>query len=385
MKRNRLVLFIAWVISIVIISFYGGPVSYGLFAMLTLVPIISLIYIFIVFISYKIFQKIETVSVVANHTVDYYFTLQNESPFLFSGIQVGFYSSFSEITGLDGKTEYELAPKNGIRIDTQLVCKYRGEYEVGVKHVIIQDPFRLFRFTFKNPEPFSTKVKPDSITINELKAGDRLVEMKRESMRNRNDMDVILREYVPGDPMKKINWKASARSGEILVRKDIGEEKGRLRIILDTFRWSGEPAVYLPIENKELELVLALSLYYVRKNIPVTLSYMQEGAVNLHLDSIGRYEDFYEQVSTIRFLEDYRPDELLASAGFDSEADSAIGTILVFHEWTESLSKAAAFLAEMGNSVDAYLVTDTEKEHPKGVARLREIVVPTNKDLEESL
>lgn len=65
--------------------------------------------------------------------------LMNEFPFAFAGVRVGFFSSFSSIKGLNDDEEYELLPKTGIREDTELVCKYRGEYEVGIdpKQVLI--------------------------------------------------------------------------------------------------------------------------------------------------------------------------------------------------------------------------------------------------------
>lgn len=43
-----------------------------------------------------------------------------------------------------------------------------------------------------------------------------------------------LREYVVGDNVKDIDWKASARSGKMLVRQYIAEKKHNLMIVFDT-------------------------------------------------------------------------------------------------------------------------------------------------------
>ena len=45
-----------------------------------------------------------------------------------------------------------------------------------------------------------------------------------------------LREYVPGDDVKDIDWKASSRSPKTLVRQYIAEKKHNLMIVLDTNR-----------------------------------------------------------------------------------------------------------------------------------------------------
>ena len=42
-----------------------------------------------------------------------------------------------------------------------------------------------------------------------------------------------LREYVIGDNIKDIDWKASARSGNILVRQYIAEKKHNIMLVLD--------------------------------------------------------------------------------------------------------------------------------------------------------
>ena len=127
MKRNRIIYGILWILSLVGISFFGGTVSYGIFVTLTFLPLVLLIYLLSVYIFFHIFQQIDNKHLVAGRMVPFYFTLMNEYHFGFCSIKVRFYSSFSDISGLDDDTEYELLPKTGIKKYTQLVCRYRGE------------------------------------------------------------------------------------------------------------------------------------------------------------------------------------------------------------------------------------------------------------------
>lgn len=55
---------------------------------------------------------------------------------------------------------------------------------------------------------------------------------------------VSLREYRPGDPVKHIDWKATARSGETIVRQYQDEYFSRYGIVLDTFNASGNNEVF---------------------------------------------------------------------------------------------------------------------------------------------
>ena len=45
-----------------------------------------------------------------------------------------------------------------------------------------------------------------------------------------------LREYLPGDPLAKIHWKATARHGRLISREDTWERSARLVILLDCAR-----------------------------------------------------------------------------------------------------------------------------------------------------
>ena len=152
MTRNRIIWFCLWVLSIVGISLRGGAVTYGFFTVLTLVPVFSALYLLAVYALFHIYQELENRYASVNEPVRYHFALVNEYPLQFVSIRVRFFSSFSSITDLDDATEYELKPKSRIEKKTRLICRYRGEYEVGIKEIEIEDYFRLFRIRYKNKE-----------------------------------------------------------------------------------------------------------------------------------------------------------------------------------------------------------------------------------------
>lgn len=152
MRRNRLIWGIVWIISIVGISFFGGTVSYGFFIAVTLLPIVSVVYLLYVYFCFHIYQELGTRTIVVNQKIPFFFRLVNEYWFSFVGVKVRFYSSFSTIEGLSDDIEYELLPGTDIKKETGIICRYRGEYKVGIKYVEIQDFLRLFKFSYHNPE-----------------------------------------------------------------------------------------------------------------------------------------------------------------------------------------------------------------------------------------
>lgn len=357
MWRNRIIFIILWILSVVGISWFGGPVSYGLFLLLTSVPVISIIYLLFVFWTYRIYQEIGTKNPVANHKIPYYITLQNEMPVLFTSIRVRFYSSFSDIEGLTDDYEYELTPKSGIRLETELICKYRGEYEVGVKRIIITDLFRLFRFSFKNSEPLRVIVKPDVVSIETLGKGIPTAEYLREAKRNYMQPDVISRDYIAGDSIKRINWKQTARTGKLMVRNEEGEEKKGILLIADTCRYSKDEHDYIPLENRVLEMVLAFALYYVRQGVPVSLATLQKNGELIYssIDNEAEFDRFYSLVSDISFDDRHTTEALavkIAEKDITSEQKNAIA---IMGRDDISSDKLIDYLESSGTAVDIYV------------------------------
>ena len=262
MKMRNWILLDLWVLSLAAISYYGGAVSYGIFWGITFIPVISLIYLIFVYFNLRILQQIESRNMICGQPMPYFFVLQNDSFCVFASISVNLFSSFSSVEDLPGDTEYELLPGDKYAFETKLTCKYRGEYEVGVKEIIMTDFFRLFRISYRIPGTIKALVLPKITRVSNLKSIDSLAALpQRTSLRERTEPDIVVRDYTTGDSLKQIHWKATAREQKLKVRNLTGEEKQGISLLWDTRRYSKEPKDYLPIEDKILETALAISIF----------------------------------------------------------------------------------------------------------------------------
>ena len=357
MLRNRIIFAILWILSLVAVSFFGGPVSYGFFFLLTLVPVVSLFYLLMVFAFFRIYQEMDSKNLVANHTAPYYFILKNEFPFSFSGIRVRFFSSFSSLSDLDDGVEYELLPKTGVKKQTSMVCKYRGEYEVGIKTIELRDFFCLFRIRFHNKETLRVIVKPNIVTLPALNSINLADVMTREASLHPTRADVLVRGYVPGDDIRYIHWKESAKTGELMVRQMIGEEREGIGIVLCAARPSEDEMKYLPTENKMLEAAIALSLFFTGKNTPVH-SYI--AAVKPSKKTALKPAEFramYEWFAATEFRSDWTEVSCLTPVFSSPELYQLKTVFLILNELTPALGKGIARLRENGISVVVYLIT----------------------------
>ena len=391
MKIRRGILAACWLLSLVVISFYGGAVSYGIFLGLTFIPLISFFYILCVFFCHRIYQKVGSRNIVCGQPVPYYFILKNESWFAFAGIRIFFFSDFSYVEKLPEEIEYELLPGEQYQFETSLVCKYRGEYEVGVKEIIITDFFRLFCMKCGVSEDRKVIVAPKLVIIDELKSVPDISAMLQRDDTWPTELDAVTREYAKGDALKQINWKATARMSKLMSRKPIGEEKRGVALIFDTKRYDMDPVVYLPIENKMLEIVLALSLFMSKSNVPVSYFYNRnDGMLKMRqgcLYGLGDIESFYEQVKELRFDGDSDMKTALMKVFHDGLLMDKAVVFFVLHQMDEEILKMTYQLAKNDTHVIYYVVTDEIMERFSSMIDpgRRIIAITPEEELEEVL
>ena len=358
MRRNRIAALVLFVLSLISISFKGGPVSYGFFYFTLFVPLVSFIYTIIVYLRFKIYQEIDTRTIVSGSPVPFYFTLQNEDYFTHSGVKTGFFSDFSYINGLDPEDEYELMPQTGIRKETLLVCKYRGEYEVGIKSVTVTDYLRLFSITFKNKETLKVQVSPRLEILNVLERPDMIVASSDNPPKDKKVPDILLREYIPGDDVRMINWKATARVGKPMVKTLTGEDTPSVRIVMDSYKYSEEPEEYLPLENKILETVLALTYYYVENGISVSVCLYNDRFTEHRIEGTGSFEEFYAGLSGFCFRKDNDMVKLIGGCEKETVPSPAESVVFVLHKWTDEVGKYSSMLSSNTVMQSLFLITD---------------------------
>ncbi len=388
MKWRRIILLLLWILSLVGISFYGGAISYGLFWGITLIPVLSLVYLLFVFMQFRIYQEIGSRIVVSKQPVPYFFVLQNETVYAFAGLSVRLFSDFSYVTDIETYKEYELLPGDKYTYHTTLICKYRGEYEVGVKDIVVTDFLRLFRIRYKNPGAVKAVVYPRIVRKKELESIREIIHMStRETVLNQTTPDVVTRDYVAGDALKRIHFKVSAREQKLKTRTMLGERKQEILLLYDTKRYSEKEQEYIPAENQILELVLALGLFFAEKNITYTVVHGQEGMRAKLVEGLEHFEQLYEETAHVIF--DTRENiNGLAKEWFEGRGHWNVETLIVVVQEPEGeLLRLLQILAEEGYTVILYVVTDKDISEyiRQSNDRMKIVAIPIEGNLEEIL
>ena len=388
MAKRRWALFGLWILSLTAISFFGGTISYGFFFGITLIPVISFVYLVFVYVFFRIYQKVESRDMVCGEPAPYLFVLQNDGYYPFAGVGIRMFSSFSYVEKVPENIEFELLRGDKYLFETKIICKYRGEYEVGVKAVVVTDFFRLFSFEYKIPSTIRAIVKPRITRVSALNSiGEILGVLQTERFNVGGEPDVLVRDYVDGDAIKNISWSATAREQKLKVRNRIIEEKQGIVLFGDTRRYSRQIEEYLPLENKMLEIMAALGIFFAEKNMAFTAWYGQNGIQNYRVGSMQEYNAYYESISKINFSETENIGQTmlkLMQGGTFSSCKVAFG---VLHEMTGEIMEIAVRLSELSTTVVLYVVTEEKYEEyvKQSNERIKIITVPIEAELEGRL
>lgn len=385
MKIRRFILAGLWLASLAAISFLGNPVSYRFFWAVTLIGPLSFVYLLTVVLRFKLYQQLESRSCVSGQPVPYFFVLQNEDRFAFVGIRVKMFSSFSYVEDMPEGIEYQLLPGDRFVWHTNLVCKYRGEYEVGVKEIVATDFFGLFSLRYKNPGAIKALVSPRCVRLHSSKTLDSLADyLLRESPAHDAVPAPDVREYMPGDDIRLLHWRASAKAQKLIVRNRTGEEKHGLAIFLDTRRFSQKQQEFLPVENKMLEVLLAVGGFLAGRGIGFSTHCLQSEMTEFCVRSPQDFEPFYQFCSHITFGKERAPQKALSQ--FESRLQGTGCSIFLFilHQPENEFFALTERLIRAGFGIVVYLVTDQKADFPNLSAneRRRIVTVPTQAPLE---
>ncbi|MBE5933447.1 MAG: DUF58 domain-containing protein [Lachnospiraceae bacterium] len=385
LKTRRRMWLIIWILSIVTISNYGGPISYGFFFAVTLLPIISFVYLIFVFSFFKIYQKLDSRDVVCGKSTPYLFILRNEGYYPFASVSVKLFSFFSYVDNMNEDTEYELLHGDEYTFETKLVCKYRGEYEVGIREIEITDFLRLFRLRYKVPSTIRALVKPKITRLSYLNSVDSINSLsKKDYVQAQTEPDVLVRDYVVGDSIKHIAWKISAREQTLKVRQFVGEEKQGIVILGDTRRHSKDMKEYLPVESKILEVLSSLGMFLAENSVAYTTYYSQGNINSCTVESLSGYQEYYNKLDKVRFNQSESFEVVMKELLEKGVLWNSKIVFCVIQQMNDHIMDMVNKLSQAGITVVLYIVTEENyDEYVKQSNERRKIItIPVEGELE---
>lgn len=156
-------------------------------------------------------------------------------------------------------------------ISYELTPKERGEYQFGALHVYVSSTIGLAmrKFSFeastivKTYPSFLQLKKYDLISLNQFNLQFGIKKMRR--IGNSFEFEQI-KDYVQGDHIKDINWKATAKRNQLMVNQFQDEKSQQVYSVIDKGRVMKMPFEGLSLLDYAINSALVISSVVVRRH-----------------------------------------------------------------------------------------------------------------------
>lgn len=356
MWRNRLILLLFIIGTCIFASFFGGPISYALFYFSLGIPVVAVIYSIYVYITIRFIQEVKGNMIIKEEPTDFEFCLCNENIVTFTGVQVRFFDDKSYLMNINENKEYCLLPGQRETVQTKICCKYRGEYSVGIQSVVVTDFLNLFCIQFPISSNLQISVLPRLVKWTK---GDFIYENEDEkrvyqSIHKEEEPDAQVRTYVQGDSLKKIHWKASAKSNQLLSRNYRAINKQQITIYLDLSVLKEEEMERVNIEDSMIEQTLSLVNYCLEERLSCTVIYEQGGPKQTGINNHDELDSFFKWCSKVPFISHVAMEDLFVLSR--NMQEEAAHHIFIIHKLTKEFYSDILSIASSNKKISIILV-----------------------------
>ena len=262
-----------------------------------------------------------------------------------------------------------LEPGDEVQHDYQLTCWRRGMYRLGPLVARWGDPFGLTERQIELAEPFEFLVHP-SIEAVQDRPLTRLWEdppiRPPVSKPWPSGMEFYgMRKYEPGDDIRRIVWRAYARTGELLVRESEQGITDKMTVILDNDRRHHSKGVISESFEQGVRAAASVGVRHLREGYSVTLEAnparlagpLRGGDAPMQfLDALARVDTADEGIA-----------DAITRLVYD--ARRAAHVVLITPRLTDDAASRLQLLLERGSSVlVAALLWDEESVDTLGIA-----------------
>lgn len=304
---NRIVYVILVIAALVFSTLYGGYIPELIRDTLILLPVLLILYLSLVYVRLRPRQSIGQHIPVKGYPINYTLEITNPDVISYNNIGIHFHDKVADISVSDEFRRISLRPKERVISEGQITCKYAGVYNVGVSTIDIPDFFNIFHIRYKLPRPVRVHVRPEKLVITAIRSSLLGGSGNRTSSTLSRASDYcggMVRDYIPGDSLKRIHWKNSAKMNK-LVTKQIDEvnEPGSA-LVVDTGLYKYPANDRIVVVDKILHIIVALVNSWVTEAMNTEVFYSYKNRIkSTYISETQEFNNFYDTCQDINFLE----------------------------------------------------------------------------------
>ncbi|QNU65303.1 DUF58 domain-containing protein [Ruminiclostridium herbifermentans] len=304
MKKNRITFIFLFLLSIIFKYSFGGFVPSFFFNTLLTLLFASIGYTIYVYIRIKFIQDIEKRIIVKGESLKLIVKLYNEDFLIFPYVFVSFFGSHSHFNAESYSQSLAITPFSKKEFVFDMECKYRGQYEIGISDIYIEDFLGLIRLKYKIPETKKIIVYPNIVYLSKFDIfSNSCSDSQNFSLGIVEDVNNIkdLRNYTYGDSLRRIHWKQTAKNNQLMVKNYQSTTDVNLNILLDLRHGKYSEDINIIIEDKLIEAVISVVHYYLFKNVAINYIYFDQKLEVLKAANQAEFDLIYKTLSSVEF------------------------------------------------------------------------------------
>lgn len=212
-----------------------------------------------------------------------------------------------------------VSPGTNVALEKMLVSHHMGRVEASVTQFQVKDWLGICSLRDARPKsgwvivgPTRVEALPDDLTASIEDFPDENETKKRGTDIN---PDYEIREYIPGDDLKNIHWKLTAKTGRTMVRERLATGREKINVLLALTKD--------PTENDALMASLhGLGLLLLDKGYPIRLCWLGQGnALQGHyLAEEGELANAIDEILSVSGMQEQGMAQTVMEAEYPGEA-----------------------------------------------------------------
>lgn len=341
--------------------FYAGFLSFTVLYLVLLLPLVSLFALLVNLLTFRIGESLNERVFVKGDKAMYRLVLGNESPLPIPYVAITMYMEGRILCSEMKSLNLSLLPFAKRTYEYGMPLPYRGRYSIGVRSIVFRDFLGLFFLRHQPLEPKSILVKPRirmqahrRIPAAMVSEGNELAGLFEPG----NDEMVDIRRYVPGDSLRKVHWKLTAKIGNPMVRDMRNELDNDILLVLDVTMAPEQSGETLLLEDCLIEECVSQTEYLLARSLPARLCFWREEPVVLRAVTPGDFQKAYDLLSEVKFNQTGRFEDILDNF-LDTGRHRSLVYLFTVH-LTNGLIEKAIALRHRGYDLELFYLLPPE-------------------------
>jgi uncharacterized protein (DUF58 family) len=263
----------------------------------------------------------------------------------------------------DASGSVEIAPRPFafVQYEAAFRCPHRGSYQVGVMRLTVTDLFGLVTLSRKaGGQMARVEVRPrvsseEPMALQSVETGAEHISRMTEDAASPSGV----RDWIPGDALKKVHWKLTMRKRELMVRTYEESARPDTLLLVDLTPLGAFRSHAMSTEDAICEAAASAAIAQLKAGYPVRMPLSAKEPQEVSGQTAAEAGRFIDALMRVQFDSPYPYEQLLSMEM--RRMSRTGGAVLVTSVLSARIADIATQFRRSGMQVKVYWVTDTQR------------------------